>query len=310
MNVSVIIPVYNAGNFVEDAVKSAIQHPEVQQVILVEDGSPDHSLEVCVRLSQQYPKVELHRHPGGVNRGAGATRNEGLRWVRCEFVCFLDADDYFTSLRFQREREIFARHSDADGVYGATGVWIEDAVGGAAWTQSGFGITQLDTVNKEIDPKALFDFLTGVRNCDNYSGYFTINAVTFRSLRLIDSRIQFNEHLPLHEDTDFFFRLSHSAKLHTGEFEQAVAIRRVHQDNRYLFDNERRRTHRLLYAELRKWADSIPLSWRHRFTFAWYHFAARFENFPQVKRVLLILHALFCDPCFAKRALSRLLKGR
>jgi glycosyltransferase involved in cell wall biosynthesis len=306
VNVSVIIPVYNAGEFIEFAVQSALQHAEVKQIILVEDGSPDHSLEVCRHLAQQYPMVELHRHPEGANRGAGASRNEGLRWVLCEYVCFLDADDYFTALRFQKEREIFARHDDANGIYGATGVWIEDAKGGAAWTQRGFGTTQLDTVNKEIDPLALFDFLTGVRNCGNYSGYLTIDAVTFRSRPLIDSGIRFNEHLPLHEDTDFFFRLSHSMKLYTGEYERAVAVRRVHRGNRYLFDRERCLTHRKLYAELCKWAIAARLPLRYRLTFTWYRFAARFENFPQVKRILLILHALLFDPCFTKRAIGRM----
>ena len=66
MNISVIIPVYNAAKFVEEAVESALAQPETSEVILVEDGSPDNSFEVCRALTEKYPKVTLMQHPGGV----------------------------------------------------------------------------------------------------------------------------------------------------------------------------------------------------------------------------------------------------
>lgn len=53
MQVSVVIPVYKAGKFIESAVKSALEQPETAEVILVEDGSPDDTLEICRRLEKK-----------------------------------------------------------------------------------------------------------------------------------------------------------------------------------------------------------------------------------------------------------------
>jgi glycosyltransferase involved in cell wall biosynthesis len=79
MQVSVITPVYNAASFVTQAVESALQQPETAEVLIIEDGSPDNSLEVCQELAKKYEKVKLLRHPNGENRGAGASRNLGMR---------------------------------------------------------------------------------------------------------------------------------------------------------------------------------------------------------------------------------------
>ena len=103
LQVSVIIPVYNAARFVEKAVASALAFPEVRQVVLVEDASPDDSLIVCQRLLATDPRVELVRHPDGGNHGAGASRNLGLVRSTCPFVVFLDADDRFLPGRFDAE---------------------------------------------------------------------------------------------------------------------------------------------------------------------------------------------------------------
>ena len=67
MKVSVVIPVYNAENFLETAVESALSQPEVAEVLLVEDKSPDNSLTVCKRLTQKYPNVRLLQHSDGKN---------------------------------------------------------------------------------------------------------------------------------------------------------------------------------------------------------------------------------------------------
>ena len=73
-SVSVITPVFRAAEYVEEAVRSALDQPETLDVILVEDGSGDSSLDVCRRLSKE-PRVHLLRHADGANRGPSASRN-------------------------------------------------------------------------------------------------------------------------------------------------------------------------------------------------------------------------------------------
>jgi glycosyltransferase involved in cell wall biosynthesis len=63
MKISTIIPVYNDGKHVERAVESALKQPEVFEVVLVEDGSTDNSLEICRMLSRKHEKVVLCTHP-------------------------------------------------------------------------------------------------------------------------------------------------------------------------------------------------------------------------------------------------------
>ena len=83
MQISVIIPVYNAEDFVTLAVESALAQPETGEVILIEDGSPDNSLTICQELEEKYNKVRLLRHPHGRNKGAAASRNLGMKsWRR------------------------------------------------------------------------------------------------------------------------------------------------------------------------------------------------------------------------------------
>ena len=67
--VSVIIPVYNAAQYLEQAVESAVHLEEVGEILLIEDGSPDNALEICKNLVRKYCNVVLLRHVGGVNRG-------------------------------------------------------------------------------------------------------------------------------------------------------------------------------------------------------------------------------------------------
>ena len=51
MNISVIIPVYNAEKYISKAVDSALQFDFVAEVVLIEDGSPDNALEVCKKIA-------------------------------------------------------------------------------------------------------------------------------------------------------------------------------------------------------------------------------------------------------------------
>ncbi|GAF72464.1 unnamed protein product, partial [marine sediment metagenome] len=100
MDVSVIIPVYNAERFVREAVESALAQEETAEIILVEDGSPDNCWDICQLLAVQHAKITAIRHADRKNHGAGASRNLGIRNSHCEYVAFLDADDLYLPNRF------------------------------------------------------------------------------------------------------------------------------------------------------------------------------------------------------------------
>lgn len=94
--ISVIIPVYNTADFLPECVDSVIQEPGFanMQVLLVDDGSADHSVSLIEQYSQKYPNIQLlsYNEPP-FNRGMSAARNLGLRNARGTYVFFLDSDD-------------------------------------------------------------------------------------------------------------------------------------------------------------------------------------------------------------------------
>lgn len=110
--ITVIIPVYNAVAFVEEAVQSALIQPEVSEIIIIEDGSADGSLQICERLASTHQIITLLRHPEGINKGAGSSRNLGIQHASNEWIAFLDADDYYLEGRFKTQLEIISTNEN------------------------------------------------------------------------------------------------------------------------------------------------------------------------------------------------------
>jgi len=245
---NIIIPVYNAACFVEIAVLSALEQAETVEVILVEDGSKDHSLIICQQLSEQHDKVFCFQHPNGINRGAGASRNLGIHEAKSEWIAFLDADDYFLPNRFQFASTILDSHPDAEGVYEAIGVDYYSEQAQLLYEQYG-GATELTTVrNPNIHPNQLFTYLiTQPRE------RFHLNALILR--KELANRINgFNETLKQTQDTDFIWRVALQGKLYPGLIDQPIAMRRVHIGNRILNREEALR-YRRFFANL--WFDRM-----------------------------------------------------
>jgi len=92
MLISAIIPTYNRGPFLKDAVLSVIEqnHP-VDECIIVDDGSTDNSQEIIKQLvvSSKIPLSTVYQE----NKGPAAARNKGVQLARGQYIAFLDSDD-------------------------------------------------------------------------------------------------------------------------------------------------------------------------------------------------------------------------
>jgi glycosyltransferase involved in cell wall biosynthesis len=222
MQISVIIPIYKAEKYLRKAVESALQFDVVKEVLLIEDCSPDNSLDIGHSLSLEDSRVIVLQHEDKKNHGAGATRNLGLKNATCDFIAFLDADDYFLPNRFDAEKIIFKNNDDIDGVFGAiaTEYYSESAKG---------LIEDLTTIKKACKPEEVFRGLIGI---PKDFGYFSIDALTIRKRALGKMDYLFNSSLRLHQDSDFLVRLSYYTKLQPGEIIKPVAVRGVHDHNR------------------------------------------------------------------------------
>lgn len=90
---SVVIPVYNAATSLKKCVESVLnQGISDLEVVLVDDGSKDNSIEVCRELSKFDSRVKVFQKENG---GAASARNLGLEKCKGDYVCFLDSDDFF-----------------------------------------------------------------------------------------------------------------------------------------------------------------------------------------------------------------------
>lgn len=228
MDISVIIPVYNAELLLEKAVLSALQFDEVKEVLLIEDHSPDNSLEVCKKLEQEHSRVKLFQHPDKGNHGAGATRNLGLEKASQEFIAFLDADDYYCKNRFDAERELF-KNPKIEGVFGAFGTDFITEKGKEKF-EAKFRDNLLNTVNYQAEG---MDVFMGFYGDGKYLGaFFSLIALTVRKSALDREKLRFNVNLRVHQDSDFITRLMYHCHLHTGIIDQPVSMRGVHDDNR------------------------------------------------------------------------------
>lgn len=227
MTVSVIIPVYNAASFIEKAVNSVLQFPEVEEVLLIEDGSNDHSLDICKKLSQQNPKIKTFTHPNNENRGVSASRNKGMDVATKEFVAFLDADDYWLSNRFEAERKYF-ENPKIDGVFGAIGVEFVNEKGKEKYLQV-INDTGLTTVKYAAEGKDVFYGLTQFHK--GFGTFFSMIALTVRKTALENPKLRLNESLEQGEDKDFIVKLSYQKYLKSGIIDKAVSIRTAHENN-------------------------------------------------------------------------------
>lgn len=95
VQVSVIIPVYNAEKYLSKCLESVMsQTLQEIEIICVDDGSSDRSLEILKECQEKDGRIKVIAQQ---NAGAGAARNRGLREASGEYLSFLDADDFFES---------------------------------------------------------------------------------------------------------------------------------------------------------------------------------------------------------------------
>ena len=106
--VSIIIPVYNCGDYLPRCVNSlTAQTVRSLEIILVDDGSTDRTSEICDRLAQSDSRIAVvHKANGGVS----SARNAGIEAAKGEFITFADADDYVDSGHIEGLLRLIRQH--------------------------------------------------------------------------------------------------------------------------------------------------------------------------------------------------------
>lgn len=104
---SVVIPAYNCGRFVADAIESVLAQGRADiEALVVDDGSTDDTTEAVARYGDS---VTLIRQP---NAGAAVARNTGIRAARGRYIAFLDADDLWLPGKIDAQLAHLEQHPD------------------------------------------------------------------------------------------------------------------------------------------------------------------------------------------------------
>ncbi|CDR34636.1 glycosyltransferase family 2 protein [Criblamydia sequanensis] len=96
MDISVVIPCFNAGNYLLEALESVSRQTFLpKEIIVIDDGSTDDSIK---KAKSSYPSVIFYHQS---NKGPGSARNLGALNSKSEALCFLDADDLFEKTKLE-----------------------------------------------------------------------------------------------------------------------------------------------------------------------------------------------------------------
>ena len=116
-SIDVIVPCYKYGHFLTECVQSVLVQSGVDvRVLIIDDASPDNTIDVATRLAAADPRVRVIRH--SVNKGHITTYNEGLEWASAEYVLLLSADDYLLPDALSSSVELMDKHPDVGFTYG------------------------------------------------------------------------------------------------------------------------------------------------------------------------------------------------
>ncbi|WP_339698762.1 glycosyltransferase family A protein [Algoriphagus aquimarinus] len=210
--VSVIIPVYNAENFLETAVSSALVHDCVGEVILVDDGSTDDSHDICLRLAQENTRVIVLTHSDKKNKGAAAARNLGIENTNFPLISFLDADDTYYANRFSEAISLLKNNPTVHACFGIVEVYYLNS-----------GKSKMMGLLKR-------DSTTSVLNYLLKGGYFHTNSITVRK-EFFDEVGFFDQTSWPHEDSELWIRMAAKGKLKSICDSNPIASYMIHGNN-------------------------------------------------------------------------------
>ena len=248
--VSAILTAYNNEAYIEEAIKSILEQSRiVDEIVVIDDGSTDHTRRVVAEFADQGIKF-IHQQ----NRGAGGARNRGIRETSGEFIAFLDADDIWLQNKTLLQLEYLTTHPDSALVSGFAHWWnvARDTV-----RISGRVPRDMNVLRREIL----------VHNVLGNPSMVMVRRTALADVGIFDEKIRWGQ------DWELWMRLVE--KYDAGMISQPVTIYRWHQDNL----SHVRRWERLLsywHVSLNGIKKSQP-AWRHPWLLArsWSDFTYR-----------------------------------
>ncbi len=212
IKVSVIMPVYNTEKYLGECLDSILSQTLKEiEIIIVDDGSTDHSLLILERYARKYDNIMIFTQK---NQGSGSARNQGIRHARGKYVIFIDSDDFYPS---NDCLEALYNAAEENHVMMCGGIIMEDSYG-------------IRTVWRK---KAIRDFCHNsiVRACDyaSYSGHY---RYLFRTDMIRKNDIFYPDYRRF-QDPPFTVKALACAKVFYGLDKEVYIYRVGHKEVKY-----------------------------------------------------------------------------
>ena len=188
--ISVIVPVYKVEEFLDECIQSIVNQTYTNlEIILVDDGSPDKSPQVCDEWGHKDDRIQvIHK----VNGGLSSARNAGLQVATGDYISFVDSDDFFDDRMYEKLYEGITRSSNI----GVSAIKFYKFIDGQVSIYNSAWDTQKDVLVKAND--------FGILTLKKQVCFAATNKLYRRDLL---ENVRFREGL-LNEDTLFSYDLS------------------------------------------------------------------------------------------------------
>ncbi len=194
--VSILIPLYNAEKYFSETMESLLAqtYPNIE-IIIVDDGSTDNSLNIAREYENQYEHIKVCTQK---NSGAQIARNKAFELSLGEYIQYFDADDIMHPNKIATQMEVLRQYDFQDSIV-ATGKWMTflNSIDNAAPREQ--------IINKDYDDKFLF-FKEAWEN-----GEYIIGQ-SWLIHRMMNEKIgNWDIQLTKHQDGEFFTRVAYRA---------------------------------------------------------------------------------------------------
>jgi glycosyltransferase involved in cell wall biosynthesis len=234
--VSIITPVYNGAEFIEELILSVKgqNYPNIEHLI-IDDGSEDGK--ALAAILNRYPHLRWCRR--GKNQGQYATMNEGLVSAKGDVVCFISADDVVVPGAIFHAMNFLRKAPTVDGVFGVTG--YIDADGNILAQPTFFPGA----------PISLVGYLAHIPHCSLY-----IKRSSLERYQLF-----FNPSLKYVGDYDWMIRIGKSP-LKIRRIRQELSEVRIHPNQatqKFMEPSQRERREVMKIYHINKWLRSLTI---------------------------------------------------
>ena len=156
--ISIIIPIYNVEKYLSKCIESLVgQTYKDIEIILINDGSPDHCLSICEQYSKKDNRIIVIDQE---NKGVSAARNAGLKMAKGEYIGFVDPDDWIAVDMYEGLHSVI-KQSDVDMVICGYEYYSED---GALDEKRKYPIRENEIINQKEVMNRFFDMPPTIRH--------------------------------------------------------------------------------------------------------------------------------------------------